>query len=93
MTRQQFSAGYTDTADVWVYIKLAIADTGSVIMLPTFLAGIKSSGVGEYFAGCYALQMAYLGSQYDPPQQWSLQRGRIGAVPSLIAGMAQMQCP
>lgn len=90
-TLQQFSAGYANTADVWVYVKLNITETGDVVMLPTFLAGIQPSGVGEYFAGCYTLR-----AFYDVPSNtnlWWLERGRIAAVPNLITGMARMQCP
>jgi hypothetical protein len=98
-TLQQFTAGYANTADVWLYLKLDIRYEGAAgsqyIGIPVFLVGIQSStGAGEYFAGCYSLRTSNVpvGNATTVTPNWRMYSYDIQPVAKMLIGLQEMTC-
>jgi hypothetical protein len=87
----ELSIKQTGLGQRWIAITYKyIIKNGDAAKLPIFLAGIKQNGGADYFAGCYTLHV--VDDVSLTTNLWWLDSGCIAAVPSLLRGIAKMQC-
>jgi len=90
-TLEQFSAGFSDVADIEIYVHLAGLSEGAAgtiySTLPVLLNVTRRAGDPQYFIGCFVMRRSNVpvGDAVEPDPNWSIYSADLNADP--LAGI------